>query len=99
MAELATIQASERKNIGTGSARAIRRAAMVPCIVYGGGQEPVAIQMERKVIAKQLETAGFLSRSFEIEVDGKCLARVMPRAVQFHPVTDAPIHIDFVRVA
>ena len=99
MAELATIKALAREHIGTGGARAVRRTGMVPCIVYGGGQDAVAIQLDLRIITKELETAGFLSRAFELEVDGKRIARVRPHAVQFHPVTDVPTHVDFMRVA
>ncbi len=98
MADVITIEASVRKNIGTSGAREVRRAAMIPCIVYGGEKDPVAIQLDRRIILKELETEGFLSRLFNLNVDGKNLGQVIPRAIQFHPVTDDPLHVDFMRV-
>jgi large subunit ribosomal protein L25 len=56
------------------------------------------ISVEGKILVRQLEAAGFMTRLFDLEIDGK-KHRVLPRDVQFHPVTDRPLHVDFLRVS
>ena len=56
------------------------------------------ISVEDKILVRHLETPGFMTRLFDVEIDGK-KHRVLPRDVQFHPVTDRPLHVDFLRVS
>ncbi|QHI94948.1 50S ribosomal protein L25/general stress protein Ctc [Aristophania vespae] len=97
MAKLTTLEISERAKAGKGAARATRRAGLVPGVVYGGKQEPNLISIDPRIIMKELHREGWQSRLFQFQVGGKAV-RALIRDIQFHPVTDAPLHIDFLRL-
>src|SRR5882672_7279174 len=96
MTQVTVLAAEERATKGT--ARAIRRTGRVPGVIYGDKQPPISIAMDDKVLARQLERPGFLTHLFDLEIGGK-KHRVLPRDVQFDPVSDRPLHIDFLRVS
>ncbi len=95
MAQL-TLAAEPRERTGKGAARAARRAGRVPGIIYGLKEQPVLISVTPKTLMDHLNAPGFYSHVFEIDVGGK-KHRTLAREVQFDPVTDRPIHIDFMR--
>lgn len=86
-----------REDTGTGSARAVRNAGGVPAVLYGGGQDPVAISVRQNEVLRAINTGQFLSNMIEISHDGK-KQKVITKDVAFHPVTDMPVHLDFYRV-
>ncbi len=98
MASFVTIEAEKRDRAGKGGARATRRAGKVPAVVYGARQEPALIALDPRQVLRELHRAGWRSRLYEISVGGKA-ERALIRDVQFHPVTDAPEHVDFQRLA
>jgi len=97
MPEMISLSAEPRPQAGKGAARATRRAGRVPAIVYGGGDEPALISLEPRELSRCLARPGFFNHLVEISVDG-ATHRTLPREVQYHPVTDAPLHVDFQRV-
>jgi large subunit ribosomal protein L25 len=96
MAQAATMSVELRDRAGKGAARATRRAGRVPAVIYGNKQDPVMISLEPVELMMQLRGPGFFSRVYELEADGE-KHRVLPRDLQLHPVTDRPIHVDFMR--
>ncbi len=98
MANIVSIEAEARPRAGKGAARATRRAGKVPAVIYGAKQEPTLIALDPRVVIREIHNAGWRSRLFEINVDGAA-SRALIRDVQFHPVTDAPEHVDFQRLA
>jgi large subunit ribosomal protein L25 len=98
MANYVTIEAEARARAGKGAARATRRSGKVPGIIYGAKQEPTLIALEPRAVLKQLQQGGWRSRLFELNLAGES-HRALMRAVQFHPVTDVPEHVDFQRLA
>lgn len=86
-----------RENTGTGEARAVRTGGGVPAVLYGGGQDPVAIAVRKNEVLKAINSGNFLANMIEISHDGK-KQKVLTKDVQFHPVTDVPMHVDFYRV-
>ena len=98
MVEVLTLAAEPRARIGKGASRALRRQGMVPAVIYGGKQAPLSIHIEEKRLVKMLNTGFFLNSTVEVAVDGKKI-HTLPRDVQFHPVNDRPIHVDFLRIA
>jgi large subunit ribosomal protein L25 len=98
MPEITTLSAERRAEAGKGAARATRRAGRVPGIIYGGDQEPLPISLEPRELSRVLAKRGFLATIVDVNVDGS-VHRSLPRDVQYHPATDAPLHVDFMRVA
>ena len=98
MSDTLNLPAETRERAGKGASRALRREGRVPAVVYGGKEEPLAIHVEEKLLVKRLSTGHFLNSIIEIEVDGKKL-RTLPKDVAFHPVTDRPLHADFLRLS
>ncbi|WBX85883.1 50S ribosomal protein L25/general stress protein Ctc [Sphingosinicella microcystinivorans] len=98
MSEALKLAAEARDRAGKGASRAIRREGRVPAVIYGNNKEPVQVHVEAKALVKMLQTGHFLNSVVEVEVGGKT-ERTLPRDVQFHPVTDRPIHVDFLRLS
>lgn len=94
-----TLKVQIRENSGKGAARATRRADLIPAVIYGNKQDPELIAVSPKELLKQMQTKGFKTRQFELEIEGtnkKELA--LCQAIQYHKVKDNPIHIDFLRI-
>jgi large subunit ribosomal protein L25 len=87
-----------RDKTGKGASRALRREGRVPAVLYGGNDAPVHFSLDPIQLDKELHQTGFLSKIFEIPLDKK-KEKALARIVQFHPVTDRPIHVDFLRVS
>ena len=81
----------------TGSTFSLLTKGMVPGIVYGRGTEPTKIAFESKVLQKLMHTGSFYSTILDIDIDGKS-EKVLPKQLQYHPVTDKLVHFDFLRV-
>ncbi len=97
MANVVAIEAEARLRAGKGAVRATRRAGKVPAVIYGGHQEPNLIALDPRVVIRELHRGGWQSRQYEIGLGGQNI-RALIRGVQFHPVTDAPEHVDFQRL-
>jgi large subunit ribosomal protein L25 len=98
MAELQTLRAETRANLGKGPAYQTRLKGFIPAIIYGGKEQPQPVQVEERGFSKLYGTGHLLSTLFMLEVNGQ-RTRVIPRAVQLDPVTDRPVHVDFMRLA
>ncbi len=98
MAELPTIEATARADAGKGAARQARRAGFVPGVIYGGGADPVTVNIKDNVLLKSLKAGKFMSTLINLKVDGED-NRVICRAVQKDVVKDLPIHADFLRLS
>ena len=97
MSENTLISADLRDRVGKGSARAARRAGKIPAVIYGDKKEPITIEIEARMMRKIIHEPGIFSRLLDINVDnGK--HTVLMRDIHFHPVTDDPLHFDFLRV-
>jgi large subunit ribosomal protein L25 len=97
MSEQLTLSAETRERAGKGASRAMRREGRVPAVIYGQKQDPISIHVEEKVLAKMLSTGHFMNSVVMIDVGGNA-TRTLPKDVQFHPVTDRPVHVDFFRI-
>lgn len=96
MAEI-VLNVEVRDQTGTGGARAARRANMVPGILYGGEEAPVAIAVRVNEFRKSLYTGKLTGHLVTLKY-GDETQPVIAKDVQFHPVTDQPIHFDLYRV-
>jgi len=96
--ELPDLHAHVRTGTGKGAARQARRDGMVPGIVYGGGKDPIAINMPFNALLKRLKQGRFLSTLFNLKVEGEEDVRVICRNVQRDVVKDLPTHVDLMRL-
>ena len=96
--EIPNLVASARSGTGKGAARQARRDNMVPGVVYGGGVDPLAIEVPFNELLKRLKAGRFLSTLFNLQVEGQEDVRVICRDVQRDVVKDLPIHFDLMRL-
>jgi large subunit ribosomal protein L25 len=98
MSEQLTLSAETRERAGKGASRVLRRNGRVPAVVYGNNEDPLAIHLEEKVLVKALSSGHFMNSVVMIDAGG-AIARTLPKDVQFHPVSDRPLHVDFLRIS
>jgi len=98
MPEIISLNAEPRPRAGKGAARAMRRSGRVPGIVYGDKRDPVLISLDPRELARVLARPGVFATLVDISVDGTT-HRTLPRDIQYHPISDAALHVDFMRVA
>lgn len=87
-----TIKGSERESVGKVSTKALRNAGMVPCVLYGG-QNPVHFSAEEKAFSKLVYTPE--AHTVVIELEGGKKMEGILQDIQFHPVSDKILHVDF----
>ena len=92
------LEAIERTGTGKGAARQARRDGMVPGVAYGGGVDPLPIQISRNELLKRLKAGRFMSTLYNLKVDGHEDVRVICRDVQRDVVKDLPTHLDLMRL-
>ena len=80
-----------------GSTLSLINKGLIPGIVYGKGTEPTQIAFENKVLQKLMHSGSFYSKIINIDINGK-VEKILPKSLQYHPVTDRLIHFDFLRV-
>jgi large subunit ribosomal protein L25 len=97
MSDQLTLSAETRNGAGKGASRELRRQNRVPAVIYGNKQEPELIHVEEKALIKLLMTGHFSNSVVEIELGGKKQITI-PKDVAFHPVSDRPTHVDFLRI-
>ena len=97
MSEQLTLSAEARDRAGKGASRHLRREGRVPAVIYGANEEPTSIHIEEKGLVKVLRTGHFMNSTVVIDIGG-ATTLTLPKDVQFHPVTDRPLHVDFLRI-
>ena len=97
MADTTIINGNLRNSTGKASARAARRAGRIPAIIFGDKKETISIDIEEREYKKIMNQSGIFSRLLDLSVDGKSNL-VLTRDIQFHPVSENPLHVDFLRI-
>jgi large subunit ribosomal protein L25 len=97
MSEALNLPAEARERAGKGASRAIRREGRTPAVIYGGKEEPTMIHVEQKELVRLRNTGHFMNSIVNIEIGGQII-RTLPKDVAVNPVTDRPIHVDFLRM-
>ena len=92
-----SIEASIRNTKTKGEINSLRQKGEVPAIVYGGTEENQKISLSKKQVQYLIDQENFLSKIISVKIDGKSI-NVLPRDVNFDPISDDPIHIDFLRI-
>lgn len=98
MSELMTLAAETREQVGKGASRSLRRSGRVPAVIYGNKQDPAAIHVEEKELYRLLMTGHFMNSVVMVDIGGTAV-RTLPKDVAFDPVTDRPVHADFLRIS
>ncbi len=93
------LNATKREKSGKGASRAVRRSGFVPAVVYGDKLAPEMISIEEKILVAEMGKKGIWTRQYEINVDGKDKHLVLCQDIQKHPVSNRPIHADFLRIS
>ena len=96
MGEIVNISAEVRDKAGKGIARSVRREGKVPAIIYGNNEDAIAIALDGKQLGKLIRNPSFFTQIFSVDVTGN-KHEVLARDLQLDPVTDLPLHIDFLR--
>ncbi|MBM3577112.1 MAG: 50S ribosomal protein L25/general stress protein Ctc [Alphaproteobacteria bacterium] len=97
MAETKKLAATVRSGTGKGAARSVRREGRIPAVLYGGGEAPQPISLDKKNLSQLIFAGHFLTTIFELDIDGK-KERAIPRDYQLDVIKDTPIHVDFLRL-
>ncbi|GGD64694.1 MULTISPECIES: 50S ribosomal protein L25/general stress protein Ctc [Rhizobium] len=92
------LKAEARERVGKGSARELRRNGLIPAVIYGDKQAPIAIALNTNEVTKRIHAGGFMTTVATIEVGGKKY-KVLPKDYQLDPVRDFTMHVDFLRVS
>jgi large subunit ribosomal protein L25 len=92
------LKAEARERVGKGSARELRRNGLIPAVIYGDKQAPIAISLSTNEVTKRIHAGGFMTTIGTIDVDGQKI-QVLPKDYQLDPVRDFTMHVDFLRVS
>ena len=98
MAKETNIEAVIRDGSGKSAVKKVMAGGKIPSILYGLNEKPVNIAIDKIFIQKELNAGGFLTKIFNLNIDGKKNLAI-PRDIQFHPLSDQPIHVDFLRLS
>ena len=91
------LSATVREKVGKGAARSVRRQGMTPAVIYGGNKPPITISLPSRELSLKILGGGFYTSIATIDVGGEKV-QTLPRDYQLDPVSDKPLHIDFLRV-
>tara|TARA_Y100000590_G_scaffold401571_1_gene486535 strand:+ start:640 stop:1419 length:780 start_codon:yes stop_codon:yes gene_type:complete len=91
------LKATKRTTASTGQINKLRSEGFIPAILYGGEKNNVNISLKKLHLQDIIKTETFMSRVVDLEIDGSS-EKVLPREIAFDPVSDEPIHIDFMRI-
>ena len=97
MSDQLTLSAEPRDRAGKGASRHLRREGRVPAVIYGDKKEPETISVNERELMRALNTGHFMNSVVMIDAGGAA-TRTLPKDVQLHPVTDRPLHVDFLRI-
>jgi len=97
MSKIVQLKAASRARAGKGASRAVRRDGLIPGVVYGDKKEPQLVSLAYRELEPHVQSGRFLSTLIDLEVDGQTV-RAIPRDVQFEPVRDFIVHVDFLRL-
>ena len=97
MSKTVLMNAELRTNLGRSASRSSRNNGKIPGIIYGEKEDTLSVIIEAKEYRKLLDQPGIFSRLIDLSIDGKSNT-VLTKDIQFHPVSDNPLHIDFLRI-
>ncbi|MCP5411572.1 MAG: 50S ribosomal protein L25/general stress protein Ctc [Alphaproteobacteria bacterium] len=97
MSQVQELKVEARSGTGKGPAYQARQKGLIPGVIYGGTSEPENVNVDGHALFLHVSTGHFLTTLFNLDIAGK-KTRVIPRDLQLDPVTDFPVHVDFMRL-
>ena len=91
------LKATKRTSASTGQVNKLRSEGLIPAILYGGKKNNLNISLKKLHLENIINTETFMSKVYDLDIDGNS-EKVLPREIAYHPVSDEPIHIDFIRI-
>ena len=91
------LKATKRTSVSTGQLNKLRSEGFIPAILYGGKKSNLNISLKKLHLQDLVRTETFMSKVFDLDIDGNP-EKVLPRDIAYDPVSDEPIHIDFIRI-
>jgi len=91
------LKATKRSTVSTGQINKLRSDGFIPAVLYGGKKDNINISLKKLHLRDVIKTETFMSKVFDLDIDGKA-EKALPRDIAYDPVSDEPIHIDFIRV-
>ena len=91
------LKATKRTSASTGDLNKLRSEGIIPAILYGGKENNLKISVKKMQLRELIKTETFMSKVFDLDIDGSS-EKVLPRSIDYDPVSDEPIHLDFIRV-
>jgi len=91
------LKATKRTNISTGQLNKLRSDGFIPAVLYGGKKDNLNISLKKLQLQNLIKKETFTSKVVDLDIDGSS-EKVLPRDISYDPVSDEPIHVDFLRV-
>jgi len=91
------LKATKRNSSTTGQVNKLRLDGFIPAVLYGGEKSNLNISLKKLQLKDIIKTETFMSRVFDLDIDGSP-EKAIPREIAYDPVSDEPIHIDFIRI-
>tara|TARA_X000001036_G_C20646948_1_gene793392 strand:- start:134 stop:889 length:756 start_codon:yes stop_codon:yes gene_type:complete len=92
-----TLKATKRTTTSAGQINKLRSEGFIPAVLYGGKQDNLKISLKKLFLKDLIKTETFMSKVFDLDIDGNS-EKALPREIAYDPVSDEPIHIDFIRI-
>ena len=93
-----TLKATKRSTTSSGQVNKLRSDGFIPAILYGGKKNNLNISLKKLHLQDLIKTETFMSKVVDLDIDGST-EKVLPKDVAYDPVSDEPMHIDFMRIA
>ena len=91
------LKATKRIISTTGQINKLRFGGSIPAILYGGKKDNMNISLKKLQVQDIIKSGSFMSKAVNLDIDGES-EKVLPRDISYHPLSDEPIHIDFMRI-
>ena len=91
------LKATKRTTASIGQINKLRSDGFIPAVLYGGKKDNLNISLKKLYIQDIIKTETFMSKVYDLDIDGSS-EKVLPRDISYDPISDEPIHIDFLRI-
>ena len=92
------LKATKRTISSAGQTNKLRTDGFIPAVLYGGKKNNLNISLKKLHLQDLVKTETFMSKVFDLDIDGSP-EKVLPKDIAYDPISDEPMHIDFIRIA